>query len=230
MAAGVDAGGSGRSSRRAPRSSASRACRGGTPRATTWAPNSTDPVTSTSASICSERQISNGSSVIDRSGRRGSRPRARPARRHTGRPRAGVLVDRRRAVEAPAVDRGHAHPGHAVGDLVREPLGHESGADHADADRASLRSAGLEHAVSTMIIGRALHQLGRLGTGHPCPDLGLDLREQAPVARPSPRSRSPAAATRARARDRRSADRPRGRGRRTRPPGSWSRSSSSSTW
>ena len=58
-----------------------------------------------------------------------------------------VLVDADRALGLAIVDGRHAHAAHAVDDLVGEPLAHEPGADHADADRLALRFVGGERPV-----------------------------------------------------------------------------------
>ena len=50
----------------------------------------------------------------------------------------GVLADAQRLLEPARVDRGHAHAGDAVGDLVGETLRHEAGADQRDPDRPAL--------------------------------------------------------------------------------------------
>ena len=107
---------------------------------------------------------------------------------------AGVLVDLGRALEAPAVDRRHAHARDAVDDRVGEPLGHESGADHAHPDRAPLALAGLEQVVDDD------HRTGspppaRASERPSSPGPRVRPRRAGASRRPSPRSRSPAAAS-----------------------------------
>ena len=50
---------------------------------------------------------------------------------------ARVAEDAERLVGATAVDRDDVHSRDAVSDLVREALGHESGAEHPDSDRTA---------------------------------------------------------------------------------------------
>jgi hypothetical protein len=60
---------------------------------------------------------------------------------------AGVSVDAERAFRPAVVDGRHPHAWNAVRDLVGEPLAHEPGADHADADRPALLFPGLQCCV-----------------------------------------------------------------------------------
>ena len=75
-----------------------------------------------------------------------------------------IVVDLLCALEVAAVHRRHLHSRHAVNDLVREPLGHEAGADHADAHRLSLRFAGAERVVDNDHETAAPCSAGTLGS------------------------------------------------------------------
>src|SRR6266851_147458 len=59
----------------------------------------------------------------------------------------GVAIDVLSSLGAPIVDSSHAHARNAVSDLVREPLPHEPGADHAHANRLSLLLSGFQSIV-----------------------------------------------------------------------------------
>src|SRR4029079_5413942 len=58
-----------------------------------------------------------------------------------------VVADPERLLEPARVDRGHAPPGDAVGDLVGQALGHEAGTDERDLDRPAFGLALLERGV-----------------------------------------------------------------------------------
>ena len=67
--------------------------------------------------------------------------------RHGGRAELSVVADPVGLLEPAGVDRGDAHAGDAVGDLVGEALGHEAGADQADLDRAAFGLTGAQCGV-----------------------------------------------------------------------------------
>jgi hypothetical protein len=66
---------------------------------------------------------------------------------HPHRLHAGLGVGALGVGERPVRDRDQPHPGHRVDDLVGQPAAHETGADHADADRPVLRLAAGERGV-----------------------------------------------------------------------------------
>ena len=77
----------------------------------------------------------------------------------------GVVADAQGLLEPAGVDRRHAHAGDAVGDLVRQPLGHEAGADQRDPDRAALCLAPAQcgvdedHSAALAVVSAAIRDL-----------------------------------------------------------------------
>ena len=114
---------------------------------TTWAPNSTEPVTSTRASICSARQSRNA--IVGHHGAVGPDGvlDVGLGRCDHGTFERGVLAQVQTLLELAGVDGRHPHSGDAVRDLVREPAGHEAGADQGDAQRAALVLAAAQSGV-----------------------------------------------------------------------------------
>ena len=165
----------------------------------TCAPNSTEPVTSTTTSISlgaadQERVLGD-----DRDAPADRVVELRLRLGHGDVVAARVPVDVLRALGPAVVDRRHPHARNAVADLVGEALAHEPGADHADADRLALPLPRLQcvvdddHASSGRTVPLCCEPRSAADRSS-CASAPARSRRAAPNARPSARSRRPAAA------------------------------------